>query len=189
MNFNGKSGSAVMKESLGNQIKSFVLPFTVLLVVPACILWGSGFRIGWGLGLPWDAVVVLAGSLMIGNGLSYLAMCVWLFINLGRGTLAPWAPTKRLVIAGPYRNVRNPMISSVLLTLLGESIAFGSLGIFTWFLLFFGINHTYFILLEEPGLVKRFGDEYLVYKRNVPRWIPRLRPWDGVDRGSAAHSK
>jgi len=171
-----------MKESFASQIKSFVLPFTVLLIIPGVILWLSGFRIGWGLKLPWDAVVVLAGAVMIGNGLYYLAMCIWLFINIGRGTLAPWSPTQKLVIFGPYRHVRNPMISSVLLVLLGESIAFGSLGIFIWFLLFFGINYIYFILSEEPGLERRFGGEYRIYKKNVPRWIPRLRPWDGVDR-------
>ena len=74
------------------------------------------------------------------------------------------------------------MISSVLAILLGETIAFGSLGIFIWFLLFFGINNVYFVLSEEPGLEKRFGEDYRIYKKNVPRWIPRLRPWDGVDR-------
>jgi len=66
-----------------------------------------------------------------------------------------------------------------LMTLLGESIVFGSLGILICFLLFFIINHIYFIYSEEPGLAKRFGDEYMTYKRNVPRWIPRLRPWAG----------
>ena len=168
-----------MKESFVNQVKSFILPFTVLLIVPAGILWATGFRIGWGLGWPWDAVVMLAGSVLMGNGLYYLFMTIWLFINIGRGTLAPWSPTKKLVIIGPYRYVRNPMISGVLMTLLGESIAFGSTGIFIWFLLFFGINHIYFVYSEEPGLAKRFGEEYITYKKNVPRWIPRLRPWIG----------
>jgi protein-S-isoprenylcysteine O-methyltransferase Ste14 len=50
-------------------------------------------------------------------------------------------------------------------------------GILAWFLLAFGVNHVYFITSEEPGLYKRFGDEYLEYKKNVPRWIPRLTPW------------
>lgn len=168
-----------MKESFVNQLKSFILPFTVLLIIPPAILWATGFRIGWGLGMPWDAVVVLAGSVLMGNGLYYLFMTIWLFINIGRGTLAPWSPTKKLVIIGPYRHVRNPMISSVMMTLLGESIAFGSAGIFIWFLLFFGINHIYFVYSEEPGLEKRFGEEYITYKKNVPRWIPRLRPWTG----------
>ena len=42
------------------------------------------------------------------------------------------------------------MISSVLVVLLGESIAFGSVVIFLWFLLFFGINHVYFVSLRNP---------------------------------------
>jgi len=160
-------------------VKSFILPFTVLLIIPAVILWATGFRIGWGLGLPWDAVIVLAGALLMGSGLYYLSITIWLFISIGRGTLAPWSPTSKLVVIGPYRHVRNPMISGVLMTLLGESIAFGSIGIFICFLLFLIINHIYFIYSEEPGLARRFGDEYLSYKRNVPRWIPRLRPWAG----------
>jgi protein-S-isoprenylcysteine O-methyltransferase Ste14 len=168
-----------VKESAINQVKSFILPVTVLVIVPAAILWATGFRIGWGLGLPWDAVVVLLGGLLMGTGLYYLSITIWLFINIGRGTLAPWSPTRKLVVIGPYRYVRNPMISGVLMTLLGESVAFGSPGIFIWFLLFFIINNIYFVFSEEPGLEKRFGQEYLVYKKNVPRWIPRLRPWTG----------
>jgi protein-S-isoprenylcysteine O-methyltransferase Ste14 len=168
-----------LKEPAINQVKSFILPLTVLLIIPAGILWATGFRIGWGLGLPCDAVIVLAGALLMGNGLYYLSITIWLFVNIGRGTLAPWNPTKKLVVIGPYRHVRNPMISGVLMTLLGESIAFGSIGIFIWFLLFFMINHVYFIYSEEPALAKRFGEEYLIYKKNVPRWIPRLRPWTG----------
>jgi len=162
-----------------SQVKSFILPFTVLLIIPAAILWATGFKVGWGLGLPWDAVILLAGGLLMGTGMYFLSITIWLFINIGRGTLAPWSPTRKLVVIGPYRHVRNPMISGVLMTLLGESIVFGSLGILICFLLFFIINHIYFIYSEEPGLAKRFGDEYMTYKRNVPRWIPRLRPWAG----------
>jgi protein-S-isoprenylcysteine O-methyltransferase Ste14 len=33
-------------------------------------------------------------------------------------------------------------------------------------------------LSEEPGLFKRFSQAYAIYKRHVPRWIPRLKPWD-----------
>ena len=167
-----------MKPSIADQIKSFILPFTVLLLIPAAILWFAGnFRIGWGYGLPWDAVIVLAGAVLMGYGLYYLSITIWLFNNIGKGTLAPWSPTKKLVVIGPYRFVRNPMISGVLLTLLGESVAFGSIGIFIWFLLFFLVNHVYFIYSEEPGLMHRFGEEYEAYKKNVPRWWPRLTPW------------
>lgn len=168
-----------MNEPAINQVKSFILPFMVLLIIPATILWATGFKIGWGLGLPWDGVIVLAGALLMGSGLYCLSITIGLFINIGRGTLAPWSPTSKLVVIGPYRRVRNPMISGVLMTLLGESIVVGSAGIFIWFLLFLVINHIYFVYCEEPGLATRFGDEYLAYKRNVPRWIPRLRPWTG----------
>ncbi len=166
-----------MKESAVNQVKSFILPLVVLIIIPGAILWATGFRIGWGLGLPWDMLIVLLGALLMGTGLYYLSITIWLFINIGRGTLAPWSPTRKLVVIGPYRYVRNPMISGVLMTLLGESVVFGSIGIFIWFLLFFIVNHIYFIYSEEPGLERRFGQEYLVYKKNVPRWIPRLKPW------------
>jgi len=168
-----------VKESAVNQVKSFILPLVVLIIIPGSILWATGFRIGWGLGMLWDIIIVLAGALLMGAGLYYLSVSIWLFNNIGRGTLAPWSPTRKLVLIGPYRYVRNPMISGVLMTLLGESVVFGSIGIFIWFLLFFIINHIYFISSEEPGLEKRFGQEYLVYKKNVPRWIPRLKPWIG----------
>jgi protein-S-isoprenylcysteine O-methyltransferase Ste14 len=168
-----------VKESAVNQVKSFILPVVVLIIIPGAILWATGFRIGWGLGLPWDMVIVPAGALLMGAGLYYLSVTIWLFNNIGRGTLAPWSPTRKLVVLGPYRYVRNPMISGVLMTLLGESVVFGSIGIFIWFLLFFIINHIYFIYSEEPGLERRFGQEYLEYKKNVPRWVPRLRPWNG----------
>ncbi len=169
-----------MKTSTLDQLKSFLLPVTVLLLIPAAILWLTAFRIGWGLGWPWGGVVVILGAVIMGNGLYYLVLTIRLFIYLGKGTLAPWSPTHKLVIVGPYRHVRNPMIGSVLLVLLGESIAFGSIGVFAWFLLAFGINHVYFIYSEEPGLYKRFGEGYLEYKKNVPRWIPRLTPWSGA---------
>ena len=97
-----------------------------------------------------------------------------LFVTVGKGTLAPWEPTHKLVVQGVYRHVRNPMISGVILVLLGESVLTASLPLFCWFLVFAVINATYIPLLEEPGLVNRFGEEYLTYKGNVPRWVPRL---------------
>jgi protein-S-isoprenylcysteine O-methyltransferase Ste14 len=82
-----------------------------------------------------------------------------------------------LIVGGIYSHVRNPMISGVLFILIGESLVFNSRGLMIWSLLFFIINHIYFIVSEEPGLHKRFGKEYQIYKVNVPRWIPRFKPW------------
>ena len=80
---------------------------------------------------------------------------------------------------GVYRHVRNPMISGVVLVLLGESLLPASLPLFWWFLVFAIVNATYIPLSEEPGLVKRFGEDYRCYKQSVPRWVPRWTPWDG----------
>ena len=99
--------------------------------------------------------------------------------RVGRGTLAPWDPTRRLVAEGPYRHVRNPMISGVLLMLVGEALLSRSGVLALWAGAFLLINHTYFLLSEEPGLERRFGDSYRVYRAHVPRWIPRPRPWRG----------
>jgi protein-S-isoprenylcysteine O-methyltransferase Ste14 len=102
---------------------------------------------------------------------------ITLFASVGRGTLAPWDPTRRLVVRGPYRHVRNPMISGVLSILLGEAALLGSFPLLAWFGVFFAANAIYMPLVEEPGLERRFGDDYRTYKRNVPRWVPRRKPW------------
>jgi protein-S-isoprenylcysteine O-methyltransferase Ste14 len=80
------------------------------------------------------------------------------------------------------------MISGVFAVLLGEAVFFGSAGLLVWFLLFVSLNLVFIPLWEEPDLERRLGPEYLVYKQNVPRWVPRLTPWEGAsgeDRGFA----
>jgi protein-S-isoprenylcysteine O-methyltransferase Ste14 len=109
-----------------------------------------------------------------------LGLRIWtdsLFLKFGNGTLAPWNPPKKLVIRGPYRHVRNPMITSVVIILLAESMFLQSWPLTAWTLFFFAVHTVYFPLIEEKGLKRRFGQDYLVYQANVPRWIPRLRPW------------
>jgi protein-S-isoprenylcysteine O-methyltransferase Ste14 len=82
-----------------------------------------------------------------------------------------------MVAVGPYRHVRNPMISGVALMLAGQAIFWGSWVTATWAGLFVLINHLYLVLSEEPGLERRFGEPYRVYKANVPRWLPRIKPF------------
>ena len=94
---------------------------------------------------------------------------------VGKGTLAPWNPTQTLVVQGGYRHIRNPMISGVMFILLGESVVAASVPLLIWFAIFVAVNVVYILMMEEPGLMKRFGEEYLAYKRNVPRWGPRVR--------------
>jgi protein-S-isoprenylcysteine O-methyltransferase Ste14 len=153
-----------------------LLPFAVAVAVPAVVLvLGDGPSIGWGPDGPWAALVVLIGSALIASGLALWVWTVRLFNRIGRGTLAPWDPTRHLVTEGPYGVVRNPMITAVLAVLIGEAAVLGSPGLVIWCAAFLAINWIYFVVVEEPGLERRFGDEYRAYRRRVPRWIPRPR--------------
>jgi protein-S-isoprenylcysteine O-methyltransferase Ste14 len=155
-----------------------LLPGTVTILVPALILLlGGGPDVGWGLGGPVSVLPALVGVALISGGLALWAWTVLLFSRIGKGTLAPWDPTRKLVVEGPYRHVRNPMITAVLAVLLGEAALLGSVGIALWAAAFAVINATWFVLGEEPGLERRFGEEYREYKRQVPRWLPRRTPW------------
>jgi protein-S-isoprenylcysteine O-methyltransferase Ste14 len=154
------------------------LPFMGAVVVPATIvLLSDSVNVGWDLPAAMSWLPVVAGCVLIGGGLALLYQTISLFARVGEGTLAPWDPTQRLVVRGPYRYVRNPMISGVLAILFGESCLLGSLPLLIWFLAFFAFNALWMPLAEEPGLERRFGEDYLHYKRAVPRWIPRPSPW------------
>jgi protein-S-isoprenylcysteine O-methyltransferase Ste14 len=164
-----------------------LLPGTVAVAVPAIVLLaGAGPNVGWGLGGVGAALLVLSGCALIAAGLALWVWTLRLFMRIGNGTLAPWDPTRHLVITGPYSRVRNPMITAVFAVLLGEAALFGSPALLIWCALFLGINWVYFVLYEEPGLERRFGDDYRTYRRNVPRWIPRRTPWTPVGQHSAA---
>lgn len=154
-----------------------LLPGTVSVLVPTVILIGTGSNVGWGLGGIVSALPVLLGLALIAAGFMLWLWTVRLFARVGRGTLAPWDPTRSLVVEGPYRHLRNPMIAAVLAVLAGEAVLFGSSPLLIWFGAFFAVNHVFFWLYEEPGLERRFGEDYRAYKRNVPRWLPRRTPW------------
>ncbi len=150
----------------------------VLIVIPIVIIvLAEGLHIGWGLPCQLAVAPVLLAVALMGIGLSLIGWTIGLFAAVGHGTLAPWDPTQRLVVRSVYRHVRNPMISSVLLTLLGEAALLGSLSVLVWAGIFFLANALYIPLIEERGLESRFGEDYRAYRENVPRWIPRLRAW------------
>jgi protein-S-isoprenylcysteine O-methyltransferase Ste14 len=149
----------------------------VAVLVPVVVIIGTGSNLGWGPGGIGEALPVLLGLALIAGGLALWLWTVLLFARVGKGTLAPWDATRRLVVEGPYRHARNPMITAVLAVLAGEAALFGSTPLLIWLAAFVAINCVFFALYEEPGLERRFGDEYRAYKRNVPRWLPRRTPW------------
>jgi protein-S-isoprenylcysteine O-methyltransferase Ste14 len=141
-----------------------LLPFVATVVVPLLVADLD----------PGPAPLVALGCVLIAAGLTLVVTTVTLFGRIGKGTLAPWDPTRKLVVAGPYRYVRNPMITGVGLILLGEAALLSSTAMLIWAAIFFVANSAWFVLVEEPGLRERFGPEYEEYASKTPRWFPRI---------------
>ena len=157
-----------------------VLPVMVVGVIPVWIARSRGIAVDlptsmmeWGVWLAGVPTLLIGGALFVSS--------LRRFGGEGEGTLAPWDPPRNLVIRGPYAYVRNPMISGVVLLLLTEAMFLRSVPHLSWVALFFIINTIYIPLLEEPQLRARFGEQYDRYCKNVPRLIPRMRPWSQSD--------
>ena len=119
-------------------------------------------------------VPVVAGCALIAAGLAP-DVPDDLALRPHRGHACALGPTRRLSCWAP-RHVRNPMITGVLAILLGEAVLLGSAALLVWFGAFFTVNAIWMPLVEEPGLVERFGDDYRrSLTRAVPRWIPGER--------------
>ena len=168
----GEAGPLTRMTLLRHLLSVLLLPTMVAGVVPQWILRSYALHdTRWAAGTAQLAARTL-GAVLIVAGVSLVAWCVVLFARVGRGTLAPWDPTKQLVAVGPYRYTRNPMITGVATTLVGEATFTGSRYLALWAMAFIIINHIYFLASEERGLEARFGQSYRDYKASVPRWIP-----------------
>jgi protein-S-isoprenylcysteine O-methyltransferase Ste14 len=162
--------------ALRHLVSVLALPVTVTIVVP---LWlARRYHITMGLPtslLGWGSVAL--GLLSLAAGLTLFAASLARFAIQGKGTLAPWDPPRHLVVTGPYRYVRNPMISGVVFILIAEALALRSTPHAWWAAIFIAINISYISAFEEPQLERRFGESYRRYCRNVRRIVPRRTPW------------
>jgi protein-S-isoprenylcysteine O-methyltransferase Ste14 len=155
-----------------------ILPFTVAVLIPLRIAQRYGLSPGVGDSAA-EIALQLVGVASGGVGLVLFAASLRRFVTEGRGTLAPWDPPRALVVRGPYRFVRNPMISGVVFVLFAEALVLLSRPHGLWAAAFLILNLIYIPLVEEPQLEHRFGDAYREYCRHVRRIWPRLRPWSG----------
>jgi protein-S-isoprenylcysteine O-methyltransferase Ste14 len=118
-----------------------------------------------------------AGAVLVGGGALVLSRAFARFVVEGVGTPLPIAAPQHLVVGGVYRHVRNPMYLALGATVLGQALLLGRP-----VLLLYAAGGAVPVVAfvrryEEPTLLRRFGDEYEDYRRNVPRWRPRLRAW------------
>src|ERR671910_694955 len=139
---------------------------------------------GWQVREPlpyWVPLRVLGGVLLVA-GLIVVIQAFVRFVVEGFGTPVPVAAPERLVVGGVYRYVRNPMYVAVLVAIVGQALLLGQLVLLLYagaaWLAVAGFVRFY----EEPTLTRRFGAEYDAYRRAVPAWWPRLRPWNPGER-------
>jgi protein-S-isoprenylcysteine O-methyltransferase Ste14 len=99
------------------------------------------------------------------------------FAERGYGTPIPFDPPKFLVTTGPYAYLGNPMQLCIFITLIILSVAYESLAIgaasFVSVIYCLGVVRWHHTIDMEP----RFGQAWADYRKNVPNWLPRWKPW------------
>jgi len=161
----------IRRAALGSALFFALAPGVVAGLVP---WWLTRWRPS-----PAPLAVRLAGAALVLVAVPSLVRLFVRFVLDGFGTPAPVAPTERLVTTGAYRYVRNPMYLAVLATILGQALLLGQPVLVAYA---GGVAAMFVIwvrLYEEPVLRQQFGAEYEAYRRAVPAWWPRLRPWKG----------
>jgi protein-S-isoprenylcysteine O-methyltransferase Ste14 len=129
--------------------------------------------------VPCWAPLQVVGVALIAAGVVVLVHAFVRFVAEGIGTPAPLAPTQRLVVGGLYRHVRNPMYLAVVAIIVGQALALGRPALLLYAAAVGGATAAFVHWYEEPTLRARFGAQYEAYRRAVPAWWPRLRPWTG----------
>lgn len=157
---------------VGSALFLVLAPGTVAGLVP---YWISRWRFDTGP-MAWLPLKVL-GGLLIAVGAAGLLDSFARFANEGLGTPAPVFPTQHLVVSGLYRYVRNPMYVAVGSLIVGQSFLLGNIHLLEYGAIVWFVTHVFVLSYEEPTLRRAFGAEYEAFRANVPRWIPRLTPW------------
>jgi protein-S-isoprenylcysteine O-methyltransferase Ste14 len=153
---------------LKNVLFTILVPGMVAVYVPLRIIArpASGLTFEW---RPYQIVALL--PLTLGGAIYF--WCLWDFAVSGRGTPAPIDAPKRLVVRGLYRYVRNPMYVGVLLVVAGWAMYLRSTAVLIYGGFLWIAFQLFVVLVEEPSLEKKFGQNYQDYRRTVHRWLPR----------------
>ena len=117
------------------------------------------------------------GAALLVVGVGALAHTVIAFVVEGLGTPFPGAPTRKLVVGGLYRYVRNPMYLAVLAIILGQAAILGSVALVVYAAIVWATVASFVRFYEEPTLSSTYGEQYAAYRRAVRGWWPRATPW------------
>lgn len=147
---------------------------TILVVFPYFITIAEDKLAMTRLSFPFQRLIGASTFIAISSLGVYAA---YVMSRVGQGTPLPLDHAKNLVIAGPYRYVRNPMAVSGIGQGLAVALFLGSPLVALYALMGSLIWQLIFRPLEEEDLERRFGEEYRRYRENVKCWIPRREPF------------
>jgi len=142
----------------------------VLVFIPEQILAATGITRPEQIGTLESVALVLV---VLGGALAI--WCILTFAVVGKGTPAPFDPPRKLVAAGPYRLIRNPMYVGAGTALTGAALFYQSAALVAFAAGFLVMTHLFVVFYEEPTLERTFGARYADYRNAVPRWVPKWR--------------
>ena len=148
-----------------------VLFFAIFMVAAP---WASQRILPAPVPLPLWLRSVAGVGLMIG-GVAVWVACLDVFSRRGRGTPFPLDAPSRLVTSGPFGVIRNPIMAAEVAFIWGEALYFSTIGILVYAVTVTLAAHLLVVLVEEPELRQRFGEQFDTYCRRVPRWLPASR--------------
>jgi protein-S-isoprenylcysteine O-methyltransferase Ste14 len=149
---------------------------TAGVVAPPPLIFLAGLIAGFGLEalLPGVAMPALVewglGGLLVVAGLGLLLTFNASFSRKGTA-VEPWKPTTAIVTTGPYRFTRNPAYLGMALTYVGIAVLSSAVWVLVPLPFVLAVIDRGVIAREERYLERKFGEEYLGYKRTVRRWI------------------
>jgi protein-S-isoprenylcysteine O-methyltransferase Ste14 len=164
-----RSTAALWAKSLLNAVLFFAV---FMLAGP----WLAHRLLPYSLPIPLAPRVAVAALLFVAGVATWL-VCLDTFSRYGRGTPLPVDAPRLLVTGGFFAFLRNPIMLAELLVIWAEVLYLASAGCLLYAAAISVLAHVMAVAVEEPELRERFGERYDEYCRNVPRWLPRLRPW------------
>jgi protein-S-isoprenylcysteine O-methyltransferase Ste14 len=149
---------------------------TAGVVAPPPLIFLAGLLLGFGLeallpgsSVP-DAVRWILGGLALLAGIALQTSFIAAFSRKGT-SVEPWKPTTAIVTTGPYRLTRNPAYLGMALIYIGIALLSDALWVLVPLPMVLAVIDRGVIAREERYLERKFGEEYLAYKRGVRRWV------------------
>lgn len=149
----------------------FIGPFCVLYIIPQFLMKVSSLKSQAGFGI---LGVETVGIIIMWFGAALAIWCTIAMSLFGKGTPLVTLAPKKIMTRNIYSHVRHPMMWSLAIVVLGETLMYGQFILFIWLIAMSRILYLVVINYEEPQLERRFGESWKKYCQEVPPWFPRF---------------